>query len=299
MTVGPIIKELFAFYRQNRIRRVSKVIALIGIAVLLFVETVGFFISVEANILILTALAFVTLELIETKVYEIEEQVRTDDQFQVYETVSQAYDRLSEFAESESDNTGKLYLISYYGRTDVRNLVATAANNDYEVYMLLKHPSTTDDPTSIKESDIKESVGRFVEDVMPPALYQEHKSLRIRFYRYPVSLNAAKISDGGIGVGWYVIASSDGQPREVEEKQKDDPMFVFTQEARDYETIDQWFQNVFNDLWEGADTVEEVYEQGSSERVVRHVADFDDRKQALGTMSQDPDPEETIIFESE
>lgn len=299
MAVEPIIRRLFSFYRRDRIRRVSKAVAFAGIALLLFVETLGFFISIEANILVLTALAFVTLELIETKVYEIEEQLRTEDRFTLFETASQAYDRLSKLTKSNTNGPGKLYLISYYGRTDVRNLVATAVENDFEVYMLLKYPSTLDDSVSIGNSDINESVGRFIEDVMPPALYQEHQNLRIRFYKYPVSVNAVKVSDEAVGVGWYVIASEDGQPREVEDQEKNDPMFVYSREAQDYETVDQWFRNVFNDLWKDAETLEDVHDRCDSERIVDHVEEYDDRKDALETMSQDPDPAETIVFESE
>lgn len=299
MVVEHIIERLFGFYRQDLIRRASKAVAFLGIALLLFFETVGFFLSIEANILILTALAFLTLELIETKVYDIEKEVQTQNQYQMYNTASQAYTQISNLITADSNEADKLYLISYYGRTDVKNLIAEAVENGYEVYLLLKHPSTADDSTTIEANDINESIGRFVEDVMPPALYEEHKNLRIRFYKHPVSLNAVKVSGEGIAVGWYVIASSDGQPREVEDNDKHNPMFVFTQEARDYETSDRWFRNVFNDLWEDAETPEEIYEQRSSGRVYDHVNGYENREAALKTMSQDPDPEETIISKPE
>jgi len=294
MAVGQIIRQLFAFYRQRRIRRIGKAIVVVGgITGLLFLETIGFFLSVEANVLILVALAFVSLELIETKLYDIEDQVRTEDQSQLYETPRQAYSRLAEFIGSEPSGPSEVYLISYYGRMDIRELITTAVNNDFHVNLLLKYPSTLDDSTAIDDDEINEQVGAFIEQVLPPALYDEYENLSIRFYRFPACVNAVKVSDEGIGVGWYVISSSDGQPR-AQGTEKDSPMFVYTQGAPNYEPVDQWFRGVFTDLWKSAATLEEVYEQGSSERINSHIDHKPERrKEVMNDMSPDLDEAES------
>lgn len=291
---------MFAFYRQNRIRRVGKAIAVVGgITVLLLLETIGFFVSIEANILILVALTFLALELIETKLYDIEEEVRTDDQYQLYETPRQAYSRVTELIKSDNRGPNEVYLISYYGRIDIRELITTAVNNDFHIHLLLKYPSTLDDSTAIDEDEVNELVGAFIEQIMPPALFNEHENLSIRFYRYPACVNAVKVSDDCIAVGWYAITSSDGRPR-AQGTENDSPMFVYTREAQNYETIDQWFRGVFMDLWENAATLGEVYEAGSSERINDHVDHKPEpRKDALKNMSPDPAQDESEIFRSD
>jgi hypothetical protein len=292
MAISSYIRKLHRVYRQRRIRRVAKTLATVGAIVLLFaLEIATTFSSVAVTTLILVALAAVSLELVESKVYDIEEEVTTERGYRLHETPRQAYSALTEHIDSTAEGEKCVYLINYIGRGDItRNLITTAVEEGYDIYLLLKYPSTLDDSAAVADGEINEQVFRFVVQTLPPAFFSEHENMTIRFYPFPASINGVKIGDRSGGVGWYVISSADGQPR-AQGREKLSPMLVWTEQSREYELLDQWFRGVFADIWERSFTLAELYERGDSKQLNTWVENHPDRREPLVAEMSEGHPE--------
>jgi len=298
MAISSYIRRLSGIYRRRRIRRGVKILAAAAvITLLLLLEIVSAFTPVGVTTLVLVALATVSIELIESKVYDIEEKIASEREYQLYETPRQAYKALTTYVDSTVEGEKNIYLINYLGRGDItRELITTAVEEEYDIYLLLKYPSTLDDSTGITDDEINEQVFRFVVQTLPPAFFSEHENLTIRFYPFPASVNGVKVADEGVGVGWYVIPSEDGQPR-TQGREKLSPMLVATAQSREYDLLDQWFREVFTDFWESSFTLAELYERADSDQLCTWVGNHPDRRESLiAEMSEDHPEDQADLF---
>ncbi len=110
--------------------------------------------------------------------------------------------------------------------------------------------------------------------------------MNIRIYTYPASINGVEIEDSAVGIGWYNIATPDGEPRE--HQRETSPMFVHTKSSGEFDLMQNWFRDVFFDLWEDSLTLYEVYENQDSKPLERWVAsNADERVELIEEMSGD------------
>ncbi len=165
MGVSAYLSDFIDRYRNNRIRRIAKgVVVLLVVISLFFVEFVPSLPSTNANILFLVVVAVVSLEVIESVVFDIESKLERDNEFELMETPREAYRRFASYLPSEQISQKNLYVINYTGRDGTtRELITTAVEEEYEIYLLLKYPSTLDDSSGINNPEINNRVMKFVE----------------------------------------------------------------------------------------------------------------------------------------
>lgn len=299
MPISSYIEEVFDFYRQTRIRRAVKAITILVVLVaFLLLEVFPSFLTTEATILTLVVIAMVSLELVETKLYDIEAEVTGDPDYRVFKTPRLAYATLTDYIDPTIEDEKAVYMINYIGRADItRDLITTAVEEDYHIYLLLKYPDTLDDSAAIDNDELNTQVSRFVEQTLPPAFFNEYEHMSIRFYRYPATVSGIKIADEGLGIGWYSITEPSGQPR-TSNPENYSPTFVFTAANEDYDILNEWFQGVFADLWTDAETLADIYEERDSEELTNWVEyDPENRQDLITEISADHPESRADLFD--
>lgn len=305
-------RRLWEVYKRSRIRRGVKAIVLsLVLAIVLFADAVPAFLSLQGNILYLVVLVLISLEIIESKVYEIEDDIETvvrqklqdiedgldtNRSARAYRNTRSAYLSLGKSMRERSG--GRVYLVHYLGSSfSTRHAITTAKDNEFEIYLLLKHPSTVDDPSMITNEDLKEQVFILIEQILP-SYFKDYEDLHIRFYRYQASVNAIKISDRDLAVGWYTFHDENGQPRKVNDDLN--PTLVFDQNSANYSVMDEWFRDVFTELWQDAVTLEEMYEQGEPRKLEEWVDHEEaERRSLLNQLSEGHPKQKDQLFPRE
>ncbi|MFC7021396.1 MULTISPECIES: hypothetical protein [Haloarcula] len=298
-------KQLRDVYRQSRVRRGTKIVLLILLGlVALTIELAPTYFSVPQNTLYLVAFTLLSLEVVETKLYDIEQEVESvqsslESSSKIFTNTRDAYQYLEERAfdypnttgpDQEAVNSNRIYLIHYLGSSfSTRNALTYAKDSNSEVFILLKHPS------SIEVEELRNQVYTFIEETLP-AYFGTYDKLHVRFYRFQPSVNGIKIGSHSIGVGWYTFHDEGGFPRKVNDDLN--PTLIYTREnPNNYKIINEWFVDVFTKLWKESETLSDMYDAESPERITdwveqsntedkeallrRHSANHPETKEAL------------------
>lgn len=293
-------EQLRKVYGQSRIRRGVKVVLLVVLLLaVLTIELAPTYFSVPQNTLYLVAFTLLSLEVVETKLYDIEQDVEDvqdslEQGTKIFTNTRDAYQYLQEQAfgvPSSTDTTGgsitanRIYLIHYLGSSfSTRNALTYAKDSNSEVYVLLKHPS------SIEEQELRNQVYTFIEETLP-AYFGTYDKLHVRFYRFQPAVNGIKVGSNSLGVGWYTFHDEGGFPRKVNDDLN--PTLVYTRDSfKNYEIVNEWFQDVFTELWKASETLSDMYDAGAPERVVEWVEQSNtEEKESLVARHSENHPE--------
>ena len=160
-----------------------------------------------------------------------------------------------------------------------------AKDTNSEVFLLLKHPA------SIEEPELKNQVYTFIEETLP-AYFGTYEGLHVRFYSYQATLNGIKVGQSHIGVGWYTFHDENGFPRKVNDDLN--PTLVYPREnVGNFEVVDEWFKDVFTEIWLGSDSLADMYESGDPQQLVEWVDQSNsEEKRELIARHSDGHPEE-------
>ena len=302
-------ETLREIYRQSRVRRGTKIALLILLILAAFaIQLAPTYFSVPQNTLYLVALALLSLEVIETKMYDIEEEVKNvqdslDEGTKIFTNTRDAYQYLQERTfgypgtsteAGDRANANRIYLIHYLGSSfSTRNALTYAKDANSEVYILLKHPS------SIEVEALRNQVYTFIEETLP-AYFGTYENLHVRFYKFQPTANGIKVGSNSIGVGWYTFHDEGGFPRKVNDDLN--PTLVYIRKNfNNYEIINEWFNDVFIELWKKSETLSEMYESESPARIADWVeqSNTEEKKQLLRRHSENHPETKEALFPDE
>ena len=225
---------IMQYYRQSRIRRAIKIIVIVLLGVAwVFSEFFSLLISLEQTLLMLVVVIVISLELVETTVYNVDRAI--DRPITTFSDHVDADDEVDEYIESTDPSNA--YIIAYSASTNPsQSAIGELMRNDCNIRILIKHPN---------ESKGQES--RYIANALEN-LYEfdpSYDDIEIQFYREDASVKATKIDDFLL-VSWYTFAGLG--PREV--RGYDNPAVRLTAKAGDdYSNLDAWYTELFAAIW--------------------------------------------------
>ena len=233
------------YYRQSRIRRSIKVIIVVLLGVSwIFSEFFSRLITLEQTLLMLLVVTVISLELVETTVYNVDQAI--DLPITTFTDHVDADDEIDDYVESTDPSNS--YIIAYSASTNPsQSAIGDLMRNDCRVRLLIKHPN---------ESKGQES--RYIANALE-ALYEfdpSYDEIEIQFYREDASVKATKIDDFLL-ISWYTFAGLG--PREV--RGYDNPAVRLTAKAGDdYNNLNSWYTELFEGIWVNATSPWELYQ---------------------------------------
>lgn len=150
----------------------------------------------------------------------------------------------------DSNDPNIVKMIEYSSGT-VNQVVNKALNSGAHVKLLLKSPKTM----NLDEDDWREeyvrlrnSLTRYCDN------FSNSDNLHIRFYEENATLRGRKIGNDVINVGWYTFDDRSGGITSVWGPQNP-TIFLYDEDHENYSPINEFFEQVFEDLWESGTTV--------------------------------------------
>ncbi|WP_411967480.1 hypothetical protein [Haloferax sp. YSSS75] len=241
-------------YKQNFIKHYSKPKVRRGLK-LGFVTIIGLgwvvsqyvtsVLTLEQTVLFALVLLLVSLEIVETKIYDLENLFNEPisahrDNYDVDDTISGHFD---------SNYPAKGFIISYSGSTGTsKSPVKQMIQRGTKVHILAKNPAHAINPD---ETDlILEALkSRYEFD-------KEYDDIEVRFYSEQASIKGLK-TDNLLVMSWYTFAKERG--REVM-GHENPAVTVNSNKDYEFEILSRFFEDVYFALWNAGQTPIELYE---------------------------------------
>lgn len=241
-------------YKQTFVKHYSKPKVRRGLK-LAFVTVVGLgwvisqyvtsVLTLEQTVLFALILLLVSLEIVETKIYDIEDLFNTPigvhkDNYAVDDTISEDVD---------TNYPQKGFIISYSGSTGTsKSPVKQMIQRGAQIHILAKNPANAINPD---ETDlILEALkSRYEFD-------KEYDDIEVRFYDEQASIKGLK-TDDLLVMSWYTFAQERG--REVM-GHENPALTVKSSNDYEFEILGRFFEDVYYALWNVGQTPAELYE---------------------------------------
>lgn len=204
--------------------------------------------TVEQNILILCLIILLFLEGMATEISRATDQIRNDV------SVLPGQGRSSELkwilTEYITDNRPNEIKMIEYSSSTVDSIIGDAVGEGADIKLLLKHPDSA--IPSNQPDKILNQVKTLHSDL------NGFEDMEIRFYEQPAGLRARKFDNDLINCGWYTYQYN--EKRGTHLKGHINPtVLVSADEGEEYRHMEQLFDRIFENLWDSATTLEELY----------------------------------------
>lgn len=157
---------------------------------------------------------------------------------------------LLSFVVQEKPRTAKLL---EYSSATVHGILSSLVANSSDIQLLLQHPEFA--VTSQQGDRICSQIKAYSIE------FEEYPQLRIRCYRERASVRGRKVDERLIYVGWYryLTIQAANQPLVETVWGHNNPLISPSSEAKEsFNVMNQWFDQVFSQLWENGYTLKEV-----------------------------------------
>lgn len=203
-------------------------------------------ISLEQNILLFILLIMASLEIIETRLYDIEEQVGKSSS--VFKDYFYALDELNDIIDNGEHETAHILVYSC-GWNRVQDTIEHLIRKEVKIRLLVKDPVST---VNENEQALTISALTWLWD-----FHERYDNLEIRFYEAQGSVMAFKLNDH-LQIGWYTY---DQQGDRIVWGHKNAAIQFSSEDTEEHQIIDRWFCNHFYALWKGGITPKKFYER--------------------------------------
>lgn len=246
MVLEKFKQRFVSYYREPKVRRGLKIVVLtiIGLGWVLS-QYIANILTLEQTVLLALVLMVLSLEIVETKVYDIEglfeESLRVHkDNYEVKDTISSHID---------TNYPKKGFVISYSGSTGTsQSPIKRMIQRGTKVHILAKSPkdAINQDETELILDALK---SRYEFD-------KEYTDIEVRFYEEQAAIKGVK-TDNLIVVSWYTFADERGRKVMGHENPA---IAVDSSEEYEFEVLTRFFEDVYFSLWNAGQTPIELYE---------------------------------------
>ncbi|GAA1325532.1 hypothetical protein GCM10009647_062170 [Streptomyces sanglieri] len=238
--------QFISHYSQPKVRRGLKatIIVLIGAGWILS-QYITNLLTLEQTLLMGLILLLMSLEIVETKIYDIEELF--DQPVQVRKDNYAVKDNISSYL--DSNNPEKGFIISYSGSTGTsKSPTKRMIKQGTKVHILAKNPleAINKDETELILEALK---SRYEFD-------KEYDDIEVRFYHEQASIKGLK-ANGLLVMSWYTFADERG--RQV--MGHENPALKVDESSEyEFEVLSDYFEEVYFSLWKAGMTPIELYD---------------------------------------
>lgn len=248
MVLEQFKNQFISHYSKPRVRRGLKVavITLIGLGWVIS-QYVANILTLEQTVLLALVLLLVSLEIVETKIYDIE--TLFEEPVQVHRDNYRVKDAISTHLASNHPEKG--FIISYSGSTGTsKSPVKRMIQNGSKVHILAKNPleAINQDESELIIEALK---SRYEFD-------KQYDDIEVRFYNEQASIKGLK-TDGLLVLSWYTFAEERGRKVMGHENPA---LKIDSSSEYEFQVASEYFEDVYYSLWNAGTTPIELYENG-------------------------------------
>lgn len=239
------LKQWFeTYYRNRRIRRSIKFLVVVFAGVGYVASQVLLnVLPLELLLLIGLILVLTSLEIIETGIYDIEENLGPP--VRVFKDNYQSKGKLTEVIESKAP--ANAYIIAYSGSTDPsQSTLGELFRENCQVRLMIKNPNKA--VNTRERRLIVQTLERIYE------FDRDYEDIEIQFYNDQASVKATKFADTLL-VSWYTFAENRGR---LVWGHRNPAIWLTSGERSSYPVLNDWYMQLYYDFWTTGTTPAEM-----------------------------------------